>query len=209
VKESFHHGNSKWRLLSKNCQENSSKERCQKFHTKKSPQLYIENREICRKENLQRCLSLQVTRKNTLNLSRKMQMPPQCENERVCKQEAHVGNKAVQWAIQNGMWCCVNYLVNTSTWVLYKLILISIWVRRAWSTWSSLRRLWRSCKGISQSWWRILNETCNSCCGRLGTWRKEEVMFLVFISTPNLQNGQNHQQYFYLTRKYRLKDIMH
>jgi hypothetical protein len=22
----------------------------------------------------------------------------------VCEQEAHVGNKAVQWAIQNGMW---------------------------------------------------------------------------------------------------------
>jgi len=70
------------KIALKECQENSSKERCQKFHTKKSPQLYIENREICRK-NLQRCVSLQVTRKNTLNLSWKMQMPPQCENEHV------------------------------------------------------------------------------------------------------------------------------
>lgn len=55
---------------------------CEKCGERGAPQLYIENREICRK-NLQRCLSLQVTRKNTLNLSWKMQMPPQCENEHV------------------------------------------------------------------------------------------------------------------------------
>jgi hypothetical protein len=81
------------------------------------------------------------------------------------------------------------HLKTSYLFLLQRLILLSAKVRRGWWGRSRSSRLWwRSCKGVCESRWWILNETSNASCCRLSIWRKKEIVLLVFVCTPNLDH---------------------
>lgn len=95
-----------------------------------------------------------------------------------------------RWITGISLGVCSILCKNIITCLLQRLILLSAEVRRGWRGRSGSSRLWwRSCKGICESRWRwILDETSNASCCRLSIWRKKEIMFLVFVCTPNLEH---------------------